>query len=676
MSVELSMNGRKKIETLQKEFSNKFPYLNLIFFDDNKQEISKTKTLSEIRKKKGDDISIIASLKVNSLEKKFITNYGIIVEVAYFKNNQVVITEEDENRTLNELNKWCELNECTKVNLIKLNSSNSNTETVAEKDEIFSEDRYDYNHSKLQEIKNFIKLLRSNIDSNENVYAEIYTEDYVSQYEIEECFLSGKKIEIKRTNWWEDSYWESNHSVSDMIEIILNLYEYGTFEFDEENTQWYLQGSGENDNGCDLELYKSELVDSDQIPSEVLNEDGEIDLWELRDYCGTKVIKTESLDFEEIDFTSVKIKFLEHELNIDLSEVSDIVLSGNYLIKHKDPNELLLKNKAFFQIIKENLQEYDSKILFNNVDDSNSLSFKFIPFLNDNSYLKIFEEDDLYYMKFFFNDIERIAKLLQFKPDILKQCDGGVCIEKGFSNVSSFYKSLINFICLIRMKQIEFNDGLKIYYVGMNYYSDSINGKPKYQILTDKEASIFDLYDDVIIGNQTWSERNLQSTFFRNGDSIFHAKTNEDWMKAFENQIPAWCYYENNPTTEEKYGKLYNWHAVNDPRGLAPEGWKIPSENDYQKLVNQLGGNELASTKLKSTEYWNKEGTDEYNFNALPGGYRHSESKFDFINKIGFFWTSNDNGDKGRFFSLSLGNNQVAFGSGDKNLGLSVRCIK
>jgi hypothetical protein len=119
------MNGKKKIETLQKQFTIKFPYLTLIFLDKDRRAIDVSKTLSEIRQSKGDDISIIASLKVNSLEKKFLENYGLVVEVAYQKSNKVVYTKDNVNKSLNELNKWCENNDCQTFEFTKALAGNT-----------------------------------------------------------------------------------------------------------------------------------------------------------------------------------------------------------------------------------------------------------------------------------------------------------------------------------------------------------------------------------------------------------------------------------------------------------------------------------------------------------------------------------------------------------------------
>lgn len=90
----------------------------------------------------------------------------------------------------------------------------------------------------------------------------------------------------------------------------------------------------------------------------------------------------------------------------------------------------------------------------------------------------------------------------------------------------------------------------------------------------------------VTIGNQVWMTKNLNVDKFRNGDPIPEAKTDEEWIKAGENKQPAWCYYENDPANGEKYGKVFNWYAVNDPRGLAPEGWHDPTEEELQDLFN------------------------------------------------------------------------------------------
>jgi hypothetical protein len=119
MAKELSMNGRKKIETIQREFSEKFNYLTLIFLNVENKSIDVSKSLSEVRTKKGPDISIIGSLKVNTLEKRFNESFGLKVEVAYSKDGKVFHTKDSVDKTLNELNSWCGKNGCEKFEFKK-----------------------------------------------------------------------------------------------------------------------------------------------------------------------------------------------------------------------------------------------------------------------------------------------------------------------------------------------------------------------------------------------------------------------------------------------------------------------------------------------------------------------------------------------------------------------------
>jgi uncharacterized protein (TIGR02145 family) len=108
-------------------------------------------------------------------------------------------------------------------------------------------------------------------------------------------------------------------------------------------------------------------------------------------------------------------------------------------------------------------------------------------------------------------------------------------------------------------------------------------------------------YKTVRIGTQVWMTKNLDLATFRNGDPIPEAKTVEEWKKAGENKQPAWCYYNNDSTNRVNCGKLYNWYAVNDPRGLAPEGYHIPSEKEWETLEDFVDG---AEEKLKSKSGW------------------------------------------------------------------------
>ena len=182
----------------------------------------------------------------------------------------------------------------------------------------------------------------------------------------------------------------------------------------------------------------------------------------------------------------------------------------------------------------------------------------------------------------------------------------------------------------------------------------------------------------VTIGKQTWAVANLTVTTFQNGDSIPEAKTNKEWVEAGESGKPAWCYYNNDPKSGLKYGKLYNWFAVNDPRGLAPAGWKLASDADWVQLVNSVGGQSLAGTRMKTTSGWSEgnNGTNESGFTGLPGGYRVENGTFVNLGSIGTWWSTTESKTfEAIDFYLAL-SGSLSRGSTPKQRGESVRCIR
>lgn len=160
--------------------------------------------------------------------------------------------------------------------------------------------------------------------------------------------------------------------------------------------------------------------------------------------------------------------------------------------------------------------------------------------------------------------------------------------------------------------------------------------------LTDNEGTT---YKTIKIGMQIWTAENLNVGHFQNGDPIPQAKTVEEWKNANENGKPAWCYYDNDPENGKKYGKLYNWNTVNDPRGLAPAGWHVPSDAEWRQLIDYLGGDSLACPKMKNNNGWKKlsydhNGTNESGFAGLPGGCCYGNGTFDFLDEEGNWWSS------------------------------------
>jgi uncharacterized protein (TIGR02145 family) len=182
----------------------------------------------------------------------------------------------------------------------------------------------------------------------------------------------------------------------------------------------------------------------------------------------------------------------------------------------------------------------------------------------------------------------------------------------------------------------------------------------------------------VRIGTQAWAVANLNVCTFRNGDSIPEAKTNKEWVAAGEAGKPAWCYYNNNPAIGLKYGKLYNWYAVNDPRGLAPVGWTLAGDEDWAKVINYLGGPGAAGSKMKSTVGWSEGniGTNETGFTGFPGGYRVENGTFLNLGSIGIWWSTTENNNISAIDHYLAQSNSLGRSSSPKQRGESVRCIR
>jgi uncharacterized protein (TIGR02145 family) len=179
---------------------------------------------------------------------------------------------------------------------------------------------------------------------------------------------------------------------------------------------------------------------------------------------------------------------------------------------------------------------------------------------------------------------------------------------------------------------------------------------------------------------QRWMTKNLDVTTYRNGDVIPKVTDNAEWAAL---TTGAYCYYNNDSTTyASTYGKLYNWYAVNDPRGLAPEGWYIPTDFEWATLSTCLGGDDVAGGPMKEigTTQWttpNTGATNHSGFTGLPGGLRGYDGPFYYIGNEGTWWSSTEYDTifvwyrKLIYYSDDLNRNAAG-----KNVGLSVRCIR
>lgn len=194
-------------------------------------------------------------------------------------------------------------------------------------------------------------------------------------------------------------------------------------------------------------------------------------------------------------------------------------------------------------------------------------------------------------------------------------------------------------------------------------------------------------FTTITIGNQVWMQYNLRELTFRNGDSIFHAKSDEEWERAGIDKVPAWCWYNNDMSKELHYGVLYNWYAVNDSRGLAPLGYHIPSDFEWSILTDYLGGEEKAEKKIKSpTNLWIvvEKNLNSSGFSATPAGLRGMDGVFSGDGEQTRFWCSTELGNGYNAFYRSLLSRpskktdkyMVYRGTGNLEAGFSVRCIK
>jgi len=164
------------------------------------------------------------------------------------------------------------------------------------------------------------------------------------------------------------------------------------------------------------------------------------------------------------------------------------------------------------------------------------------------------------------------------------------------------------------------------------------------------------VYKTVKIGNQTWMAENLNY----NGGS------------------GSWC-YDDDSLLYETYGRLYNWSAAST---ACPEGWHLPSDSEWNQLVDFLGGKNVAGVKLKSTNHWKMSKlkvTNSAGFSALPGGRRQPDGSFDYLGTSGVWWSSTIHfirPHKAWFRYLYYSNGRVTRSSLIVLNGYSVRCVK
>lgn len=190
----------------------------------------------------------------------------------------------------------------------------------------------------------------------------------------------------------------------------------------------------------------------------------------------------------------------------------------------------------------------------------------------------------------------------------------------------------------------------------------------------------------VKIGKLQWCTRNLSVSSFRNGDPITEARTADEWNNALSEGKPAWCYYDNDSSNNSLYGKLYNWFAVSDPRGLAPEGFRLPTDKDWLSLMSSIlktdedhsliGVQELENmaSPLMNVSGWDSiVNTNANGFAALPGGYRMSGGCFG-KGSIAYWWTTSSDDNMNVHYIINR-HQDILRRTNFRKDGYSVRCV-
>jgi len=173
-------------------------------------------------------------------------------------------------------------------------------------------------------------------------------------------------------------------------------------------------------------------------------------------------------------------------------------------------------------------------------------------------------------------------------------------------------------------------------------------------------------YTTIKIGDQIWLSQNLNVTHFKNGDVIPEVINQREWQEAWRNKKPAWCNPNNINNLTSTYGKLYNWYAVADPRGLAPANYKIPNLLDWQKAIDYFGNSGFRGNKIGAT-----------GFDFPRAGSRNILTGFSSYNEASRWWTSNESNEDsawcvliGEEWGPRLFDRSGIFGN-----GFSVKCL-
>lgn len=183
-------------------------------------------------------------------------------------------------------------------------------------------------------------------------------------------------------------------------------------------------------------------------------------------------------------------------------------------------------------------------------------------------------------------------------------------------------------------------------------------------------------YPAVQIAGLWWMQENLSVTRYQNGDSIPDGTADHAvWAQL---STGAWAYPDSQAALRRSFGLLYNWYAVNDPRGLCPTGWRLPTHDEWTALTHALGGETKAGAVLKARQGWLPAlaGRDEKDFRGLPAGFRGSDGTYGGLGAYAYWWSSTRSGINGAWGRFVDGTQSGIFMmDGYKRSAFSVRCV-
>jgi uncharacterized protein (TIGR02145 family) len=414
-------------------------------------------------------------------------------------------------------------------------------------------------------------------------------------------------------------------------------------------------------------------------------------------------------EFGISDFKSITINVIEEELfwtknNTYLNELPCI--DSQNLVKDKQINNLVysilnkLNNNIDIQLLECNnilnckaVVADGNYLLFNPIFIKSILSINFKELTNiDYENLYILAHEISYFLneEILTQNKNSTCHKIELKTDSINGellFHMGLNLEQIIYYFSNSNYSLIDFatsrfpskINRLKSTEIGFNEAMKLRPIKIEFKIEDEAEKPfkcGFENLLDINGNE---YKTILIGTQCWMQENLNVSNYRNGAVIPEVLSSSSWVSL---KTGGMVYYNNLSEENFVYGKLYNWYAIDNKRGICPKGWDLPTNSDWDLLISNLGGDLNAGGKMKSkgTSYWkspNLGATNESYFNGLPGGNRNEFGDFNNLGISTFWWSANEfDFNNAWFYNINFNFGQIKKINYSKNFAYSVRCIK